>query len=200
MRDILIVEDGRKERERLAALFEKAGYAVVPTESVSEAETVLREEPFRLVILDIGLGDRSGTHLFQFIRRIHPDTRIIVFTGNPSVHLKDRFLNKGATDYIVKGSPESSDKKFLNRIQEMLPLSTDAEKLSGIPLDRFLKLYINEKSRKLFSDIDDQIAPCAKCQGKDFIVSFEHQLQMPPEVIGKVLCASCGSEMDPEIQ
>ena len=39
MKDILIVEDGRQERERLTKIFEGAGYGVVACESVDDARS-----------------------------------------------------------------------------------------------------------------------------------------------------------------
>ena len=65
MADILIVEDGKNERERLLNLFSERGYQVEAAETVSEAEGLLQSTSFRLAILDIGLSDKSGSHLFS---------------------------------------------------------------------------------------------------------------------------------------
>ncbi len=92
MKDILVVEDGVKERERLRNLFTKEGYKVSACESVGEAEEELKTQNFRLAILDIGLSDKSGSYLFNSIKRLNKVTYIIIFTGNPSVHLKQRFI------------------------------------------------------------------------------------------------------------
>src|SRR5437016_4051940 len=120
MKDILVVEDGRKERDRLQALFSGAGYSVVACESVGEAEKYLTQEGFRLAILDIGLSDKSGSYLFNTIKRGGRVSYIIIFTGNPSVHLKQRFIDEGAVDYIVKGSPQAKNDLLLNRITEII--------------------------------------------------------------------------------
>jgi len=199
MKDILIVEDGRQERERLEKLFSGAGYSVVASESVGEAERHLEKERFRLAILDIGLTDKSGSYLFHMIKKAGRAGDIIIFTGNPSVHLKQRFIEEGAVDYIVKATSEAQNETFLARIKEIIgePHGVSCE---GIELRTFLEKYIADTSRQLFLDMDNSFPKCAACGGQNYLVSFSHQTQMPPEIAGLVVCAACGKPMDPEIE
>jgi len=199
MKDILVVEDGTYERERLLKLFSTNGYAVIAVESVGEAEQILAQESFRLAILDIGLSDRSGSYLFSFIKRTHTVNEIIIFTGNPSQHLKQRFIEEGAADYIVKASPQSQNEMFLSRVKEILgePFHTV---LDGVNLKDFLDKYISSASSQFFFDMDDNFPKCSGCGAKDYIVTFSHQTQMPPEIIGLVVCGKCGKTMDPDIE
>ncbi|MCB0309785.1 MAG: response regulator [Bdellovibrionales bacterium] len=199
MKDILIVEDGRPERERLQKLFSEAGYAVQACESVGEAEKALQHEEFRLGILDIGLNDRSGSYLFSAIKRQGSVSFVIIFTGNPSVHLKQRFIDEGAVDYIVKGSPQAQNEAFLGRVREIIG-EAQAQSANGISLDEFVQRYIPEKSRSLFYDMNNSFPSCPSCKSDKYIVTFAHQPQVPPEVTGKVICADCGRAMDPEIE
>jgi len=117
MKDILIVEDGRQERERLEQLFSASGYSVSACESVGEAEKLLQRERYRLAILDIGLNDKSGSYLFSSLKQGDRASYVIIFTGNPSVHLKQRFLAEGAVDYIVKASLQAQNDNLLRRAQ-----------------------------------------------------------------------------------
>ena len=198
MKDILVVEDGTKERERLKNLFSKDGYNVSACESVQEAEEELKSNSFRLAILDIGLSDKSGSYLFNTIKRLNKVNYIIIFTGNPSVHLKQRFLEEGATDYIVKASVEAQNERFLARVKEIIgaPVKQSSE---GIDLRLFLSKYVSDVSRKLFFDETDKFPICKDCGGEKYVVVFNHKTQMPPEVIGQVVCEACGTMMDPDI-
>lgn len=199
MKDILVVEDGKKERERLHKLFEDAGYGVVVCESVGEAEKHLNQEGFRLAILDIGLSDKSGSYLFNTIKRGGRVSYIIIFTGNPSVHLKQRFMDEGAVDYIVKGSPQAKNETLLNRVTEIIG-EAQQQAHEGIELDGFLSQYVTKPSRQLFLDMDNAYPPCKGCGGNHYIVTFSQQTQMPPDIHGLVICGSCGKKMDPEIE
>ena len=198
MKDILIVEDGRPERERLEKLFSGAGYKVTACESVGEAENALQHEKFRLTILDIGLGDRSGSYLFSVIKRQASVPYIIIFTGNPSVHLQQRFLDEGAVDYVVKGSSQAQNEQFLSRVREIIG-DSQPQVAAGIDLQEFLTRYVNEKSRQLFLDMHNSFPECANCGSRNYVVVFSDQPQMPPEVTGRVVCSACARPMDPEI-
>jgi len=199
MKDILIVEDGRPERERLVKLFTEVGYSVVGCESVGEAEKSLQKDQFRLAILDIGLSDKSGSYLFNTIKRGGRVNQIIIFTGNPSVHLKQRFIDEGAVDYIVKASPQAQNDSFLSRIKEVIGEPQGASP-DGLDLEDFLNKYVPETSRQLFLDMDNSYPSCKECGSDSYVVSFSHQTQMPPEISGLVVCGSCGKPMDPEIE
>lgn len=199
MKDILIVEDGAKERERLQKLFSQEGYSVVACESVQEAERSLEHDIFRLAILDIGLSDKSGSHLFNTIKRGGKVPFIIIFTGNPSVHLKQRFLEEGAVDYIVKASTQAQNDKFLGRIREILG-DAQEETVEGIELDQFLSRYLAPASRQLFLDADNNVPSCKSCGSNTYKVIFSQQTQVPPEVIGQVICATCARPMDPDVE
>ncbi len=198
MKDILVVEDQIGERERLTKLFSDSGYSVESCESVGQAEQAILASQFRLAILDIGLGDKSGSHLFHDLRRLGKVSYIVIFTGNPSVHLKQRFITEGAADYIVKGSPQAQNDKFLARIKEIIGASL-GNSVDGIPLEEFLLNYVDSSSRKLFQNMDGTLPPCKSCGNVIYIVTFHGVPQLPPEVIGKVKCAKCSQELDPEV-
>ncbi|MFM1849034.1 MAG: hypothetical protein RL417_2508 [Pseudomonadota bacterium] len=198
MKDILIVEDGSQERERLVKLFTSEGYSVHGCESVKDAEESLRNDSFRLAILDIGLNDKSGSFLFGVIKRSGRVPYVVIFTGNPSVHLKQRFMEEGAVDYIVKGSPQAQSESFLNRVREILGVG-QGSRVEGAPLEDFLRAHIAEASRNLFLESDNSLPACAGCSSKNYVVTFARRPQVPPELIGDVLCAVCGAPMDPKI-
>jgi DNA-binding response OmpR family regulator len=198
MKDILIVEDGIKERERLKSLFLNAGYNVAACDTVTEAEEELKTNSFRLAILDIGLSDKSGSYLFNTIKRVSKVNFIIIFTGNPSVHLKQRFIDEGATDYIVKASPEAQNERFLSRVTEIIG-KAGKENYEGIDLSVFLSKYVNPASKKLFYDSTDKFPICKKCGSNSYKVIFNEETQMPPDISGRVICISCKSIMDPDI-
>jgi len=198
MRDILIVEDGKKDRERLEKLFVGEGYSVVACENVGDAEKQLDNEEFRLAVLDIGLSDKSGSYLFGNIKRRGRVSYIIIFTGNPSVHLKQRFLDEGAVDYIVKGSPQAQNDQIVSRVKELLGGAVTRQH-DGIDLEYFLATHVVERSRKLFLGMDNCLPDCTKCGSKKYVVTFSHKEQLPPEVSGLVVCAACGTAMDPTV-
>lgn len=198
MKDILIVEDGQQERERLERLFTEEGYSTVACDSVANAESYLLSETFRLAILDIGLNDKSGSYLFHQLKQRQGVSFVIIFTGNPSVHLKQRFLAEGAVDYIVKGSPHAQNDAFIARVREVLG-SAQEEAVEGVDLESFLQQHVLPSSAQLFLDSSNSFPSCRSCGSTRYIVTFQHQTQMPPELVGMVVCAQCASPMDADI-
>ncbi len=198
MKDIIIVEDGLHERERLEKLFRGALYTVSAAESVADAERLLALEQYRLAILDIGLGDKSGSYLFEQLKRSGRVPFVIIFTGNPSVHLKQRFLDEGAASYVVKASAQAANEPLLEQVRALLGAPSN-EVLTGIPLQDFIRLYLSEESTGLFVGSDNQLPTCPQCSSREFVVSFAHKTQLPPVVEGRVLCSVCRTEMDPQL-
>ena len=198
MPDILIVEDGFHERDRLEKLFLGRGFTIESAESVGLAEELLSVSKFRLCILDIGLADKSGSLLFQTIRKREPSTLVIILTGNPSVYLKQKFLEEGAAGFVLKASQEAENDNLLATVTSLLG-GPSLRKVSGIELADFLKTYIQESSRDLFLDNKLQIFPCSKCGKTNFQVQFDHKIQLPPVVEGRVVCIDCGLLYDPEV-
>ncbi|MCC6220289.1 MAG: response regulator [Deltaproteobacteria bacterium] len=198
MRDILVVEDGASERERLERLFLDANFSVDAVESVQEAERLLNLDKYRLAILDIGLSDKSGSYLFESLRRSKRASYVIILTGNPSVHLKQRFLDEGASAYIVKASAAAENRAILETVQGLLG-SVSLQTTKGISLEDFLRLCVNGPSRGLFLNDSGEIPACTYCGCSDYIVSFADKTQLPPVVEGRVICGSCKKEMNPKI-
>ncbi len=199
MKDILIVEDLESERLRLQKIFSEAGYVVETCESVTDAENFLKQTKFRLAFLDIGLGDKSGSHLFHEIRKASSIEFVIIFTGNPSVHLKQRFISEGAADYIVKGSSQAQGEKLLSRVREIIGSSAVNIGVEGLPLQELFNRYIDARSKKLFLNMDGTLPKCGQCGGQEYVVTFAGIPQLPPDISGKVKCQNCGTDMDPQI-
>ena len=70
--------------------------------SGKDALRILKGETFDLVLLDMKLPDMSGTYILEKIRKIHPDTPVIVITGVPDIDMAVSAMKTGASDYIVK--------------------------------------------------------------------------------------------------
>jgi len=200
MADILIVEDGASERERLQRLFADAGYSVRLAEDYDSAERIISRESCRLCILDIGLSDRSGSQLLERFNSLNQRPIVIVLTGNPSVHLKQSLIDQGASDFIVKASPQAENERILENVRSRLgdPLPISNTK-STIPLDVLLKEFVTENSAELFLDQDNSIAGCPGCGGRKIVMTFSHKLQIPPAIEGLLRCSECGAVYDPEV-
>lgn len=109
-RAILVVEDSITSRMLLKEILESAGYAVSTAVNGAEAAAVLARERFDLVVSDVEMPRMNGFELTELIRG---DERwshlpVILVTGLERPEQRQRGLEAGADEYIVKGSFEQS--------------------------------------------------------------------------------------------
>ena len=81
-------------------------------ESLGEALTILRNENFDVILMDLGLPDSQGFRTFTQVHNQMPDLPIIIITGLEDEDLGLSAVKEGAQDYLIKGQV---DKKLLGR-------------------------------------------------------------------------------------
>jgi DNA-binding response OmpR family regulator len=116
---ILLVEDDALLRQAFAILLEDAGYRVVEAGSAAEALTAAGKETPALVVLDIGLPDRSGLDVAQELRA-RVDTAeipILALTGRVGAQEREACLSAGCTEY--HGKP-LQPQRLLERLDALL--------------------------------------------------------------------------------
>ena len=99
---ILIVDDERTLSEGCASVLRSEGYSVATSTRGQEAEDLLRRRRFDIVLLDLYMSEVSGLELLKVVMDVHPETVVIIMTGNPSVNSSLEALAAGAWDYLPK--------------------------------------------------------------------------------------------------
>lgn len=98
---VLVVDDEPPIRRFLRTSLGAAGYRVVAAESAAEAIAMLVAESPDVVILDLGLPDKSGLEVIADIRQRSP-VPIIVLSARDDERSKVEALDLGADDYVSK--------------------------------------------------------------------------------------------------
>lgn len=99
---ILVVEDEHTLRESCVSVLSHEGYDVTGCGRGDEARELLRRRAFDVVLLDLVLPGVEGPELLRVCLEAHPDTLVVVMTGNPSVSSSVEVLRAGAWDYLPK--------------------------------------------------------------------------------------------------
>ncbi|MEZ5357539.1 MAG: sigma-54 dependent transcriptional regulator [Candidatus Zixiibacteriota bacterium] len=102
MPSILIVDDEVGMRNMLAKLFAKNDFDTAVAHNVEEAVGHLETRVFDLVLSDLRLGSESGMEVLSSVKRIHPETDVIIMTAYGSVESAVEAIQGGAADYITK--------------------------------------------------------------------------------------------------
>ncbi|MDX2171303.1 MAG: response regulator [Deltaproteobacteria bacterium] len=99
---ILIIDDDRMLRERLARAFVTRGYEVRTAADFDEAAASARAEPPEYALVDLRMPGGSGLELVRLLRELDPATRIVVLTGYGSIATAIDAMKLGATHYLPK--------------------------------------------------------------------------------------------------
>ncbi|MBN2800888.1 MAG: sigma-54-dependent Fis family transcriptional regulator [Deltaproteobacteria bacterium] len=102
MARVLIVDDETKLIRLLTSLFREQGYQVRATTRAEEAEALLKEQVFDLLITDVRLPRRSGIELLQIAREAQPSIQVIVMSAYGTVSGAVEAMRLGAFDYLLK--------------------------------------------------------------------------------------------------
>lgn len=101
---ILLVDDHEVVRVGVRALIERQPGMEVVGEASSVREAVSKAEQLApdVVVLDIRLPGGNGLDACQQIKRLHPETRVIVLTSYPDDEVLFDAISAGADGYVLK--------------------------------------------------------------------------------------------------
>lgn len=99
---LLIVEDDALLAHGLAIAMNNAGYAQDCAANAADADGLLQQGEYSLVILDLGLPDKDGATLLSQWRKQGIATPVLILTARDAIEDRVRGLDAGADDYLVK--------------------------------------------------------------------------------------------------
>ena len=102
MNKILIIEDDNRVAELIKRSLEELDYVVTVVNDGTLGKNLALNREFNLVITDIILPNSSGIELCKELKRIIPETPIIMLTALGSTDDKVEGFDAGADDYLVK--------------------------------------------------------------------------------------------------
>lgn len=99
--EILIIDDEPQIRKLLEITLESNGYKVVQAETGKEGVVMAAIHPPELILLDIGLPDKSGHEILKELRQWFNKSIIILSVQNNESDIVTA-LDNGATDFLSK--------------------------------------------------------------------------------------------------
>lgn len=127
--EILIVDDEHTLRESCASLLRGEGYNVAICGRGDDARNLLERRAFDIVLLDLYMSQVSGKELMATALRHHPETLVIVMTGNPSVVSSIEALRAGAWDYLPKPFSAGHFLILVGRAAHMVTVARESNRL-----------------------------------------------------------------------
>jgi DNA-binding response OmpR family regulator len=99
---ILVVEDDKAVASFLKKGLESEQYAVDVTWDGEDAQSLVGEAAFDLVILDLVLPKIDGLEVLKHIRSREPSPPVLILSGRARIEDRVKGLDLGADDYLTK--------------------------------------------------------------------------------------------------
>jgi len=99
---LLLAEDDPELAGRLKHYLGRQGFAVDAVDNGVDAEFNACEIPYDVIVLDLGLPQRSGLEVLSNWRRSRMQAPVLILTARDTWQEKVQGLQKGADDYLTK--------------------------------------------------------------------------------------------------
>lgn len=102
MEKILIVDDEEIITESLSNFLSSKNYYVKTADSILRAKSILENQTFDLILLDLKLPDGQGIELLDFLAKEDEKPLVIIMTAYGTIGDAVKAIKKGAYDFIQK--------------------------------------------------------------------------------------------------
>ena len=139
MKKILIIDDEKDIRILLSSILKEEGYTCIVAGTVKEAENIIENDSFDLVLLDISLDNKKkdGIYLLKKIKKINKDIPVIMISGHATIQVAVESVKLGAFEFLEK--PFNTDRllNFTKRAFENLDLKKENKNLNKLFFDTY---------------------------------------------------------------
>jgi len=122
---VLIVDDDQLVNEFLVETLERADYRCRSVHSGEEAIKAFAESPTDIVLTDLKMPGIDGIAVIEQVKRISPDTVVIMMTAYGTIETAVKAIKLGAYDFLLKPVLPEPLEHILRRAVEILELRSE---------------------------------------------------------------------------
>lgn len=100
--EVLLVDDEVGYLEVLKKRLGLRGLGVTTASTGTEAIRILRQQEFRVAVVDLKMDDMDGIEVLKIFRKMDPHLAVIILTGHGSEQAAREGVAEGAFDYLTK--------------------------------------------------------------------------------------------------
>ncbi len=101
-RRLLLVDDDEYLRERMSRAMTARGLQVTTAADGAEAIALVKQHPPHLAVFDLKMPGMTGLELLKEVKKISPETRVVMLTGYGSIAGTVEAMQAGAENYVTK--------------------------------------------------------------------------------------------------
>ncbi|MHB8136870.1 MAG: sigma-54-dependent transcriptional regulator [Smithellaceae bacterium] len=200
--NILLVEDGRSQREMLRDFLIKEGHRVMEAETGETAIKTVAGNHFDLILLDYKMPGMDGMEVLKEIKRINHEIDVVIITAYGTIETAVEAIKVGAIDYITKPIELEELLILLDRVAERRGLIRENELLKhelgkqGVTAEKII--YKSAQMVELINMASRVAASRASVliqgesgTGKELLARLIHQLS--PRAHKPIIIVNCGA-------
>ena len=123
--NVLVVDDDRGIRFTLEGIIDDEGYMVKGAEDGYQAIEMVKETNFQWVFMDIRMPGINGVETFLEIKKISPESRVVMMTGFSVEELVHQALEEGVFAVLYKPLP-------VEQVLNILKSGTPNDAITGL--------------------------------------------------------------------
>lgn len=197
---VYIIDDEAIARDSLALALE-GKYSVRTFPAAETAIKVMEKDPADLVLLDIGLPGMSGIEAIREIKRLNPESLIIMITGYEDVQTVVSAMKSGAYDYVTKPVQTDTLMITIRNALETVRMRKEIQAFHERYLKENIPCFIGESNA--IHDVMDIVKKAARSRdtsvlivgetgtGKELIARAVHYRS--PNSEAPMICVNCAA-------
>ena len=200
--NILIVEDGRSQREMLRDFLISEGHRVMEAENGEAAIKSVLNSHFDLILLDYKMSGMDGLEVLKEVKRINHEIDVVIITAYGTIETAVEAIKVGAIDYITKPIELDELLILVDRVAERRGLIRENELLkqelgkTGVTAEKII--YKSAQMVELIN-MASRVSPSRASiliqgesgTGKELLARLIHQLS--PRLHKPIVVVNCGA-------
>ncbi len=126
---VLLVDDEPNILKTLTICFESLQFDVTAFNDSSLALERIKTESFDFAFLDLKMYPFDGLHVLCEIKKISPETTVVIITAHGSIETAVEAIKKGAYDYLLKPFGFQELQHFVQKVYEFHTLQNEVKEL-----------------------------------------------------------------------
>jgi DNA-binding NtrC family response regulator len=195
---ILLIDDEPDLSNAISRLLQSWGHDTACSATAAEGLAQQHSWAADLIFLDVGLPDQSGLEVLRELKRLSPETPVVMLTANDSSRLAVQAMRLGAEDYLIKPAEPEELKLLVERMAEASTLKRELQTLRSQAARGYLFLQ-HPKMREVYASLG-RVAATDKVTvlilgetgtGKEHAARLLHQLSpRAPQPFVELHCAA----------